>query len=313
MTAEYQSLFAGRIGEMLDMRDAVGLKRGWLESAMRGFDRHAAANHTGETLLSGEIATGWCADGNGETSMYRMRAIRAFGLYLQSVGVADAFVLPASWLKQPRPKLPHIFTDSELSAFFTAADRIGPAPRDPLRAHAVPTVFRLMLSCGLRPREARVLRRDEVDVENLALTVTASKGNKDRRVPFDEPTGSLLADYDAIARLVCPDRTWFFQSTTGQPRSAQWLAIQYHRCQALAGGVTPRSVPYTLRHNHATRILTGWLEDGRDLGNWLPYLSAYLGHSSYKQTAYYIHLLPERLAATGWTSIAAVAPKAVGL
>jgi integrase len=31
------------------------------------------------------------------------------------------------------------------------------------------------------------------------------------------------------------------------------------------------------------------------LTNWLPYLSAYMGHSEFSSTAYYIHLLPERL------------------
>jgi integrase/recombinase XerD len=35
------------------------------------------------------------------------------------------------------------------------------------------------------------------------------------------------------------------------------------------------------------------MKEGRDLNAWLPYLSAYLGHASFSETAYYIHLVPE--------------------
>jgi len=45
-----------------------------------------------------------------------------------------------------------------------------------------------------------------------------------------------------------------------------------------------------------------WVEEGRDIRAWLPYLAAYMGHQKYSSTAWYVHLLPERLAATGLTS-----------
>ncbi len=51
------------------------------------------------------------------------------------------------------------------------------------------------------------------------------------------------------------------------------------------------------------------MEQGRDLNVWLPYLSAYMGHDTYSSTAYYVHLLPERLAATGLTSAAGIIPE----
>ncbi|MDQ0213128.1 tyrosine-type recombinase/integrase [Arthrobacter bambusae] len=83
----------------------------------------------------------------------------------------------------------------------------------------------------------------------------------------------------------------------------------YHRCRAMAGDLAPGSTPYTLRHNYATRTLTRWVEEGRDLNVWLPYLSAYMGHETYSATAYYIHLLPERLSATGLSGTAGIIPE----
>jgi len=311
MNARFVSAFAADIEAMLQLRDGLGLARASLESRMRSFDRYALTEYPGLVALTAEVAIGWVQDGgkpNTGPPLDKARAVRAFGLYLRSVGI-EAFVLPGEWVKQPRAKPPHMFTDVELVAFFTGCDKVGPSGRDRLRGCKAAVIFRLMLACGLRPKEARMLRRVDVDTSNLVLVVNASKGNKDRRVPFDEPMGRLLAAYDAVADSHTPDRHWFFQAGSGGPHPATWLNTQYQRCRALAGGVAPGSVPYTLRHNHATRVLTNWIEQGENLGNKLAYLSAYLGHADYEATAYYVHLLPARLAATGLTSITAVVPK----
>lgn len=41
-----------------------------------------------------------------------------------------------------------------------------------------------------------------------------------------------------------------------------------------------------------------WLDEKADLNAMLPYLSAYMGHANFSDTAYYIHLLPESLLAS---------------
>ena len=38
--------------------------------------------------------------------------------------------------------------------------------------------------------------------------------------------------------------------------------------------------------------------------------NTYMGHQKYSSTAWYVHLLPERLAATGLTSAAGIIPAA---
>ena len=52
---------------------------------------------------------------------------------------------------------------------------------------------------------------------------------------------------------------------------------------------------YDLRHRFATTLMMKFLDEGEDLNNILPYMSSYMGHSSFEETAYYIHLLPDRL------------------
>jgi hypothetical protein len=52
-----------------------------------------------------------------------------------------------------------------------------------------------------------------------------------------------------------------------------------------------------------------WTDEGRDAMTLLPYLSAYMGHSQFQYTLYYVHLLPERLrgsAGVDWSQFDAI-------
>ena len=201
-----------------------------------------------------------------------------------------------------------MFTDAELAAFFRAADCIDAEYRSPFREYTIPVIFRLILGAGLRPPEARRLRRHDVDADNAMVMIEHSKRNKDRHVPVSGDLAGLLARFDHLADLWRPDREWFFEDQHGSQYSPSWLIASYHRCCERAGGIAPASTPYTLRHNHATRTLMRWVEEGKDIEAWLPYLAAYMGHQKYSSTAWYVHLLPERLAATGLTRAAGIIP-----
>lgn len=309
MTITFSSGFAAHIEAMLEWRTARGYAPQSLIYPMLSFDRFCLARQLDESILTRELATAWCEAGmRVEWPAYKGHAIRELGKYLQAIGI-EAFVLPTTWISDPIRSLPHIFTDDELTAFFRAADSVSPSGTSPFREYTIPVVFRLMLGCGLRPQEARRLHRSDVDLNGALVAIQASKRNKDRRVPVNTDMAELLARFDELAELRRPGREFFFENHPGQPYPGRWLTAHYHRCRVGAGDIAPGSTPYTLRHNYATRTLARWVEEGRDLNVWLPYLSAYMGHDTYSATAYYIHLLPERLAATGLTSAASIIPE----
>ncbi|MGO4584420.1 tyrosine-type recombinase/integrase [Arthrobacter sp. 2RAF6] len=308
MSASFSSGFAAHIEAMLEWRVGLGYAK-TLVYPMTSFDRFCVTRRPGETILSRELVTAWCEEGTRtEWPAYKAHAIREFGKYLKIVDV-EAFVLPAEWISHHARSLPHIFTDEELTTFFSAADSITACSASPFREYTIPVVFRLMLGCGLRPQEARRLHRRNVDLDKAIVMIERTKYNKDRRVPIDAGMAALLARFDDLANLRRPGREFFFEDHPGQPYPGRWLTASYHRCRAIAGDLAPGSTPYTLRHNYATRTLTRWVEEGRDLNVWLPYLSAYMGHETYSATAYYIHLLPERLSATGLTGTAGIIPE----
>lgn len=310
--SEFTSVFAGHICDMLAWGATVGHATASMNSYMVNFDRFCTTEFPEATSLTMEMATAWCRQNTpGHWDHSRSFAIRALGSYLQLVGV-EAFVLPTAWIAKPERTLPHIFTDDELTAFLHATDSIISDKFHSFRAfrdYTIPVIFRLMLGAGLRPTEARLMPVGGIELDAGMALIEESKRNKDRRIPLSVDLIELLAKYEKLARAQRPDRQWFFEAPTGNPYSKAWLTWTYRRCCENAGGIAPDSTPYTLRHNYATRTLMRWVEEGRDIAAGLPYLAAYLGHENYSSTAWYIHLLPERLAATGLTSATGIIPE----
>ncbi len=197
----FTSNFAPEIEAMLEWRTSLGHSPRDMRNAMAGFDRFCVSHHPGETVLTWELATAWCKDtARGTWGTYRSRAIREFGKYLQLTGT-EGFIVPSAWIASPVRSLPHMFTDDELAAFFRAADSLGPEYRSPLREYTIPVIFRLILGAGLRPPEARRLRRRDVDADDAMVIIERSKRNKDRRVPVTGDLAGLLGRFDHLVDL----------------------------------------------------------------------------------------------------------------
>lgn len=179
-----------------------------------------------------------------------------------------------------------MFTDEELAAFFRTADSIDAEYRSPFHEYTIPVIFRLIRGAGLRPAEARRLRRHDVDAEGAMVMIERSKRNKDRHVPVSGDPAGLLARFDHLADLRRADREWSFQDHHGCQYCPSWFIASYHLCCERAGRIAPASTPYTLRHNYATRTLMRWVEEGKDIEAWLPYLAAYMGHQQYSSRAW---------------------------
>ena len=253
----------------------------------------------------------WCQEGKEDRqSEYRARVIRVFAKYLTAIG-KDAFVLPDDWYPAPKAELPYLLTDEELSNFFNATDRYPSRANIPLLEYTVPVIFRLQYACGMRPQEARLLKKIHFDFEKNTIYIESSKWCRDRRLSVHPELMALCCKYDAIAQSYFPDRIYFFPSLSGDAYRSGWLTDTFHKCWKLSGNnnSSKRCVPYSLRHNFATRTLLRWAREGKDFNVYLPYLSNYMGHASFKGTYYYVHLLPEKLGLMDFMSSQGVIPE----
>lgn len=307
----FSSKLAPDMYGMLSYKEALGHKTDSFSAQLQCLDRFCRKVYPDAEVLTQEISFAWCLDGRKDGMCeHRMHFVREFGKYLVAVG-KKAYVLPSALIPNRKANLPYILTDDELRLFFKAADNYPHRNNSLLVEYTVPVIYRLIYACGMRPQEARKLKRSDFDYQKHTIYIEESKWCKDRRLVVDPKVMEMCRKYDCIASSRFPDRTAFFPNQYGRMYSHEWLTGTFHKCWDLSGIGNARGccVPYDLRHNFATRTMMRWLSEGRDLDAYIPYLCAYMGHASFKSTYYYVHLLPEKLAAMDFMKPAGIIPE----
>ena len=295
----YYSNFAERINAFIDYKRALGYAYDDSSCILREFDLMCSEKFPEKTELDRELGLAWLERKSTEAEgghRNRVMVIREFAKYLCSIG-ESAYLIPISMTRKPKRYTPHIFTDSELTAFFKAADSFIPHEQAPARHLVVPTFFRTVYCCGLRPSEARLLLTENVDLDRGILNIIESKGHKDRLVPMSEDLCMLLYRYDRKVSEIFPDRKNFFPRYDGNGAyTKHWTEKIFRCCFSMAGitnfeGARPRV--YDFRHTFATNCILRWAREGKNIDSMLPFLSSYMGHVQPDDTAYYIHIIPE--------------------
>ena len=188
---------------------------------------------------------------------------------------------------------------------------------NPLRSWQYRTYFRLTYTCGLRPREGRELRREDVDLKTGEIRILNTKWHKSRTVVMSNDMLSLSKEYAAVRDAAFSSDDYFFPQKQNKPFSAVTMQTKLRMFFAQSQPDIPEDLlpavrVYDLRHRFATTVLNKWLDEKRNLSSRLPYLQTYMGHKDLAATAYYIHLLPEQLvknAGIDWDSMNALLPR----
>jgi integrase len=304
------------IEDMLLFKESIGYSRHTYEYDLVRFNKFIESKGLNTSDLVEEVILAWCSKWESESptgARRRIQTVRELLKYLSAIGV-DCYVIPSSFLPRADIRTPYIFTDQELLRIFDDCDNLKPNPYSPHRHLILPVLLRLIFLCGLRPNEGRELQRGDIDYDRGVMLIRKNKTHKERYVALSADVLQMCADYNKATEGIFPDSIYFFPSPDGTPYDHHWLKKQFQliRKRAILKGDGAKSVVYDLRHRYATTVLMKWLDDGADLSAKLPYLSAYMGHSHFSDTAYYIHLLPENLirsAAIDWSRFSELIPE----
>lgn len=223
-------------------------------------------------------------------------AMREFSRHLLKQGI-DAYVFPPKIARHPTPDPPYFFTDKESEQFFTEVDSIEPSSGYKGREFIIPAFFRLMYCCGIRCKEARMLRCESVSPEDKFIDILQSKGPKSRRLYISDELNDYLEWYDQKISVFYPVREYFFPGYRNHPYvSESFVNGNFRRFWDKAfpgslGEIYPRA--YDFRHHFAWSNINKWAAEGLDVNTMLPYLMRYMGHQTIKHTLYYFHFAPE--------------------
>lgn len=292
----YVGPFKNHIQNYIKLKQAIGYKYDAEAKHLERFDRFTLEKYPEAIHFTKEIVIDWCSKKTYEAQANqssRASMIRQFGKYLDSIGV-KAYIIPKRYYPAPGQYMPHIYTDNELKSFFSETDKCRYCCECPYRHLIMPVIFRMIYMCGLRASEARLLKVSDVDLENGILTIHQSKKDNSRLIPMSDLLTKHCRDFSEKMRS-CPVREkYYFSALNDKPMTLGNLYKNFRKFLWRAGishggmGTGPRI--HDFRHTYAVHCLKKWVEQEKDLNVYLPMLRTYMGHDSFRETAYYLHL-----------------------
>lgn len=280
----------------IELKRALGYKYDADAQHLQRFDRFTLQTHPHARTLTKEIVLEWCSKKAYEAQanqLSRSSMIRQFGKYLDSIGI-KAYIIPKGYFPSEQKYIPYIYSVNELARFFAETDKCKYCRECPYRHLIMPIMFRMIYTCGLRLSEARLLKVDDVDLKNGVLTIHQSKGDKSRLVPMSDSLTERCRTFSKIVHAHSPGEHYYFPNHQGNPMT---IVNVYHnfrsflwRAKISHGGKGRGPRIYDFRHSYAVHCLKKWTEQEKDLAAYLPVLKTYMGHDSFTETAYYLHL-----------------------
>ena len=292
----YNGPFKKHIQNYLELKRAVGYKYDADAGHLKRFDNFTLEKYRNTNVLTKEIILDWCRKKSYEAQANqssRASIMRGFAKYLDSIGV-KAYIIPKGYYPTPKQYTPHIYTTDELTRFFEQTDQCQYSCEFPKRHLIMPVIFRMIYMCGLRSSEARLLKVGDVDLKRGILNIHHAKKDNDRLVPMSDCLTERCRIYSEKAHPNSIDENYYFPALNDAPMTIVNLYHNFRRFLWKAHishggrGCGPRV--HDFRHSYAVHCLKKWVEQEKDLTAYLPVLKTYMGHDSFEDTAYYLHL-----------------------
>jgi integrase/recombinase XerD len=295
----YNSVFAPEMKAFLELRAAQGHVARHAAHMLETLDISLIEHNSGE--LSPNTIDLWMNSlhdkMNANTLITYVSYYTQFAKYMAVIGVS-AFI-------PERPKgnhdyVPYVFTSDEMQRLFAACDNL-PGTRNFAKAPVIfPVLIRLLYGCGLRLDEALSLQLKDLDLTEGIIHVNDAKGFKDRVVPMDESLNDICRKYCKLLHHESENTAYLFENHHQTRFSQVWARHWFEITLKNAGIALPESYEpsrgiclHCLRHTFAVDSFRKMEMQGRDLYEFVPFLSTYMGHYDLYSTEKYLRMTAE--------------------
>lgn len=265
------------------------------QATLRAFDRYCKEHFPETDHLTQEMVDNYFKKRTAETinsSRERCSIVSEFIKYLQNRELTEVKV-PERPKKQRRTYVPHDFTHEELKRFFDACDSLHYKPGrldSKIRRITAPVIFRLIYSTGMRTVEARLLKRDNVNLSDGTVSIVDTKGYNEHYIVLHDSMLELMRIFDKTMEQLLPDREYFFSSPQKNHLNKGWLTANFRIIWDSVNST--HATAYDLRHNYAISNINKWTYEGFDFYDKIAYLSKSMGHVCLESTKYYYSIVP---------------------
>jgi site-specific recombinase XerD len=229
-----------------------------------------------------------------------------FYQYALTHNYITAIPLPSVLPKRPQPFVPYIYSREELKLLFDTA-----LTYQKNRSHNSPCTVRVVLvltyALGLRLHETLSIILNDIDMDNLVITIQQSKFYKSRLVPFNQQIKEVIKEYlqwRIKQRQSQSSDAPLFIGKNNHPFNIGTMHGIFKRIRNKAGIKRDDNTKYQprihdLRHSFAVHRLTSWYQENKNVQQLLPILSVYLGHGNPSHTAVYLTMTDSLLQEAG--------------
>lgn len=295
----FTSCFATYMEAFVNEKKSLGFKYDTENRILHHFDRYCLEHCHGLVFDEKLVQSYIFADENRSvnTKQNIIGLMRQFASYLTRQGLKAWMFPPELFPKKEQLYKPYIFTHDEISNIMQAAEKLTFNPEFPTRHKTLPLLYRTMYCCGLRVSEATNLTLERVDLQSRLLFICNAKDYRDRVIPLSE---ELTAKYEVYLSEIHANSTlddFFFKSDYGNSYCTQAVETCFRqllwKCGISYGGRSKGPNLHCLRHTFSVHCLQKAMKEGRELQEFLPVLSTYLGHKTLQGTEKYLHMTAE--------------------
>ena len=299
---ELTSVWAPHLLAFYESKKLSGFKYNSAESVISQFDDYYNSLGITELKLSRDIIEPFLylkENSRIGTQSWKASVLRQFGYFILDYGVLDhVYLIPSISLKGEAEFAPHIYTQKELQGIieflenYTQMDIPGGFNICTNTVNAVVTVFKILISTGMRIGEVLALKRKDVDLDNDLFIIKEAKNNNQRLVPFSWTLHKVITDYIAETPFNLPYEDLLFQIETQRYLDHHACSRYFYKAIKVVG-ISERARIHDFRHTYAVMALRKLQKEDENVNLSLSYLSNYLGHKSLKETQKYIWMTPE--------------------
>jgi integrase len=297
----FESVFAFHFNSFLKMKETMGFGLVKFKTILKEFDRFFIAHNVADLCITQSLLSEWSktqVNVSCRTLYDKYSIISQFCKYMCHTGYVC--YVPRLPRRQFVGYIPYIFTQEQMLQFFTTCDALVMTSRNmDCILFALPSLYRLLYSTGVRISEAISLKNEDVDFKRQCIIIKKTKNQQQRLIPLNSSMLQTMLQYKE-ARDSMPlknkiePNSFFFISPSGRPLTQgtvyNWFKVILRKCGIPHVGKNHGPRVHDIRHTCAVHSLIKQVKSGADIYCVLPVISVFLGHKTIKGTEKYVRL-----------------------
>lgn len=294
-TTTFTGPFAKSIQKYLEEKQTVGYKIESYVYSLKSFDTFSNEYDIKFDFLTKELINDWLKlrpDEKKSNQASRANIIRGFCKYMNLFD-NKSYILPDGIYSCNDKYDAYIYSEKEIRMIFKQIDYLAKTqPNKQKKNFSNQIIFRLLYMCGMRISEVLNIRLCDFNQEEKIIIIKHAKKDKDRIIPINNEINHLIVNYINTFHIFSDSNDYLFKNKNNSPYTRFTIYERFRTILAQCNIDHNENGPnlHSFRHTFAVHCLKKWVLEGKDLMVYLPVLKTFLGHDSFRETAYYLKL-----------------------